>query len=101
MSSSSKVRSPPAVTSPIGVSHHELPDLRSAHPGPLGETDGAVPDRTTVFDDAIPGVANSIQLSLLLCAKPQPTPRMKGSSFSSIVAGVRRRTRLNYYSRQS
>jgi D-alanyl-D-alanine carboxypeptidase len=26
--------------------------------GPLGEADGAVPDGTTVFDDAIPGVAN-------------------------------------------
>ena len=27
-------------------------------PGPLGEADGAVPDGTTVFDDAVPGVAN-------------------------------------------
>jgi zinc D-Ala-D-Ala carboxypeptidase len=32
--------------------------LRSVHPGPLGQDDGAVPDGTTVFDDSIPGVAN-------------------------------------------
>jgi zinc D-Ala-D-Ala carboxypeptidase len=31
--------------------------LRSEHRGALGEADGAVPDRTTVFDDEIPGVA--------------------------------------------
>jgi D-alanyl-D-alanine carboxypeptidase len=29
-----------------------------AHHGGLGEADGAVPDRTTVFDDEIPGVRN-------------------------------------------
>jgi D-alanyl-D-alanine carboxypeptidase len=32
--------------------------LRSDHPGAPGEADGAVPDGTTVWDDAIPGVAN-------------------------------------------
>ena len=32
--------------------------LRRAHRGGLGEADGAVPDRTTVWDDSIPGVAN-------------------------------------------
>jgi D-alanyl-D-alanine carboxypeptidase len=31
--------------------------LRRERGGPLGEADGAVPDGTTVFDDAIPGVA--------------------------------------------
>jgi D-alanyl-D-alanine carboxypeptidase len=31
---------------------------RSEQRGALGEGDGAVPDGTTVFDDAIPGVAN-------------------------------------------
>jgi zinc D-Ala-D-Ala carboxypeptidase len=31
---------------------------RTEHRGALGEADGAVPDGTTVFDDAIPGVAN-------------------------------------------
>jgi len=31
---------------------------RSEHRGALGEADGAIPDGTTVFDDAIPGVAN-------------------------------------------
>jgi hypothetical protein len=30
---------------------------RSEHHRPLGEADGAVPDGTTVFDDAVPGVA--------------------------------------------
>jgi zinc D-Ala-D-Ala carboxypeptidase len=30
---------------------------RSEHRGALGEADGAVPDRTTVFDDEIPAVA--------------------------------------------
>jgi D-alanyl-D-alanine carboxypeptidase len=32
--------------------------LRSEHPGALGEADGAVPDRVTVFDDEYPAVAN-------------------------------------------
>ena len=32
--------------------------VRSAHRGSLGEAGGAIPDRTTVFDDDIPGVAN-------------------------------------------
>lgn len=31
---------------------------RSEHRGPLGEADGVVPDAVTVFDDAIPAVAN-------------------------------------------
>ena len=30
---------------------------RAAQHGPLGEADGALPDGTTVFDDALPGVA--------------------------------------------
>jgi len=37
-------------TSPIDV-------LRGGHRGALGEADGAVPHGTTVFDDAVPGVA--------------------------------------------
>ena len=32
--------------------------LHSEHRGALGEADGVVPDRVTVFDDAIPAVAN-------------------------------------------
>jgi zinc D-Ala-D-Ala carboxypeptidase len=48
-SSSSSSSSP--LTSPI---HVRLP---GEHRGALGEADGAVPDDTTVFDDAIPGVA--------------------------------------------
>ena len=49
--SSSTAPSSPSAASPIGVP-------RRAHPGALGEADGAVPDGTTVFDDEIPGVAN-------------------------------------------
>ena len=37
---------------------------RSERRGALGEGDGAVPDRTTVFDDDIPGVANLDQALL-------------------------------------
>jgi zinc D-Ala-D-Ala carboxypeptidase len=40
-----------STTSPAG-------GVRGQHRGPLGVTDGAVPDGTTVFDDGIPGVAN-------------------------------------------
>jgi hypothetical protein len=32
--------------------------LRKEHRGALGEAGGAVPDRTTAFDDEVPGVAN-------------------------------------------
>jgi hypothetical protein len=32
--------------------------LRSGQRGALGEADGVLPDRTTVFDDQIPGIAN-------------------------------------------
>ena len=62
----------------------------------LGAADGVVPDGTTVSDDQIPGVANSIQLSSVPCARPQRMPRATGSSSSSIVAGVPRSTRNNY-----
>jgi zinc D-Ala-D-Ala carboxypeptidase len=44
--------------SPIDVLRSEHRGLRSEHRGVLGEADGAVPDRTTVFDDEIPAVAN-------------------------------------------
>jgi zinc D-Ala-D-Ala carboxypeptidase len=43
---------------PIDGPRSERRDPRSEHRGPLGEADGAVPEGTTVFDDAIPGVAN-------------------------------------------
>jgi zinc D-Ala-D-Ala carboxypeptidase len=49
-SPTSSSRSTSAV-SPIGGAPDEPP-------GPLGEADGAVPDGTTVFADAVPGVAN-------------------------------------------
>jgi zinc D-Ala-D-Ala carboxypeptidase len=51
----------PASSTPtplIGVLRSPHSGLRSDERGPLGEGDGAVPDGTTVFDDAIPAVAN-------------------------------------------
>jgi zinc D-Ala-D-Ala carboxypeptidase len=44
--------------SPIDVLRSEHRGLRSEHHGAPGEADSVVPDRTTVFDDAIPAVAN-------------------------------------------
>ncbi|HEV2776262.1 MAG TPA: M15 family metallopeptidase [Solirubrobacteraceae bacterium] len=46
----------PASSSSTGASPIDI--FRDGHRGPLGEADGAVPDGTTVFDDATPGVAN-------------------------------------------
>ena len=40
--------------SPVGVPRGEH---RGRHRGALGEADGAIPARTTVFDDGVPGVA--------------------------------------------
>ena len=57
-SSSSAVSSSSTPTSPTGVPRSQHRGLRNDHRGALGEADGAVPDGTTVFDDAIPGVAN-------------------------------------------
>ena len=50
LGSASPVSSPSTATSPTAVP-------RSEHRRALGEAGGAVPDRTTVFDDEIPGVA--------------------------------------------
>jgi hypothetical protein len=44
--------------SPIDVLRGVPTDLRSEHLRALGEADGAIPEGTTVFDDAIAGVAN-------------------------------------------
>jgi zinc D-Ala-D-Ala carboxypeptidase len=62
--SSSSTAAPP-IDVPRGEHHglgsepHGPPgELPGEHGGALGEADGAVPDGTTVFDDAIPGVAN-------------------------------------------
>ena len=46
--------SPTASPSPTAASPVEAPPREPR--GPLGEADGAVPDDTTVFDDAVPGV---------------------------------------------
>jgi D-alanyl-D-alanine carboxypeptidase len=50
--------SSPSTTSSSSTAASPIVVLRSEHRGALGEADGAVPDGTTVFDDAIPGVAN-------------------------------------------
>ncbi len=57
-SSSLTVSSSSTAASPIGVPRSEHRRVRSEQGGALGEADGAVPDGTTVFDDAISGVAN-------------------------------------------
>ena len=44
--------------SPTDVLRREHRGLSDEHRGALGEADGAVPDGATVFDDAIPAVAN-------------------------------------------
>jgi zinc D-Ala-D-Ala carboxypeptidase len=46
----------PASSSPTAAPPAGVP--RSEHRGALGEADGSIPDGTTVWDDAIPGVAN-------------------------------------------
>jgi hypothetical protein len=56
-SSSSTAFSPPPAASPRDVPRSEHRRGRSEHRGALGEAGGAVPAGTTVFDDAIPGVA--------------------------------------------
>jgi hypothetical protein len=57
-SSSSTVPSASRATTPISAPRNELPELPREHHDALGEADGAVPDGTTVLDDAVPGVAN-------------------------------------------
>ena len=47
-----------SVAAPIRALGGELRGLRREHRDGLGEADGAVPNRTTVFDDGVPGVAN-------------------------------------------
>ena len=54
LSSSSSSASAPRPRPP----HRRSTSSAATHRGALGEADGAVPDGTTVFDDAIPGVAN-------------------------------------------
>jgi hypothetical protein len=62
--------SPPRTPSRLG-SPGAAPG-RSEHRGVLGEADGAVPAGTTVFDDAVPGVAN-LDPSLLVALRQAAT----------------------------
>lgn len=57
-SASSTVPSSSTAKSQLGVPRNKPRGLPNVHLGALGEADGAVPGRTTVFDDGIPGVAN-------------------------------------------
>ncbi len=54
-SSSSTAFEPPTRASPVDVVRSALPPHQR---GALREAHGAVPDRATVFDDELPGVAN-------------------------------------------
>ena len=56
--SSPSTASPPSTASSSSAPPSPIAVPRGEHRGALGEADGAVPDGTTVFDDAIPGVAN-------------------------------------------
>jgi hypothetical protein len=47
-----------ATTAQVVTSRTGAPELHREHQGVPGESDGAVPDDTTVFDDDVPGVAN-------------------------------------------
>jgi zinc D-Ala-D-Ala carboxypeptidase len=53
----SVVHQSPASSSPSSTAASPKHGHRSEHRGALGEAGGAVPDRTTVFDDEVPGVA--------------------------------------------
>ena len=57
-SSASTVSSSSTASASISAPGNEHRGLRSELRGALGEADGAVPAGTSVFDDAIPGVAN-------------------------------------------
>jgi hypothetical protein len=60
LGSTSLVSSSVTAPSPFTASSPSTPVDRSGNEqrGALGEADGSIPDRTTVFDDEVPGVAN-------------------------------------------
>jgi D-alanyl-D-alanine carboxypeptidase len=57
LASSSAVRAASTSAAPISASPADTPELPNED-RKLGEEDGAVPDGTTIFDNAIPGVTN-------------------------------------------
>jgi hypothetical protein len=57
LGSQSRVSLPSTASSPSGAAS-PIDRRRGEHRSPLGEADGVVPDGTTVFDDAVSGVAN-------------------------------------------
>jgi D-alanyl-D-alanine carboxypeptidase len=57
LASSSSTARAPSTASSSSRAAPPIHALRSQHRAALGEADGAVPDRTTVFNDAVPGVA--------------------------------------------
>ncbi|MBT2514656.1 M15 family metallopeptidase [Arthrobacter sp. ISL-30] len=52
------LKSSSSAPSPSSSAPFALDSLDRAHHGALGEADGVVPDGVTVFDDAVPAVAN-------------------------------------------
>ena len=72
----------------IDVLHSEHRGLRSEHSGALGQADGAVPARTTVFDDGIPGVAN-LDSDLLSALRQAATDAANGGVVFFVDSGWR------------
>jgi zinc D-Ala-D-Ala carboxypeptidase len=58
------------------------------HRGALGEADGAVPDRASVFDDGIPGVAN-LDTDLLGALRQAATPAADDGVEFNVESGWR------------
>jgi D-alanyl-D-alanine carboxypeptidase len=83
-SSPSTAPSPSTAAPPVG--------RRNSEPrGPLGEADGSVPDGTTVFDDAVPGVAN-LDPALLRALRRAATDAADNGVRFSVDSGWRSRS---------
>jgi LAS superfamily LD-carboxypeptidase LdcB len=70
---------PPHPSADVG---NEQRRLRIELPRALGEADGAIPDGTTVFDDAIPGVANLEPALLSALRRAASDAALDGVEFS-------------------
>jgi LAS superfamily LD-carboxypeptidase LdcB len=78
----------PAASSPNAAS--PLPALRAEHRRALGEADGAVPAGTTVFDDAVAGVAR-VDRPLLDAVRAAATDAAPGGVAFLVDSGWRSR----------